>query len=422
MRQLGWWLGSLGSSMCADQVFVLALTWAAIQVGTPVEVGAVVAAVSIPRIVLLLVGGTLADQMDARLLAVWSDIGRVAALAATVAVVLAVDLQIWHLVVIGVVVGALDGFFAPAIGAMPALIAPANLMGRVGGMRTVVQRVALLLAGPLAGGAIAWAGDVAGFATAAALFGLSVIFLLLIKPPRALTTPPTDPPPVEGQIPKPSPPPSFVADLTGGFAVLRQHRVVAWLLVVAAALNLGFAGPINAGLPLLADQQLWGASGAGLLLGAFGFGAAGTGLTIAALRHVPHAGAVMLTALTVMGAAIAAFALPTTLPAALTIAVVLGLASGTVGSILHSTLLTTTPAAALGRVMALLALTLEGAFPISTILTGLTTQTYGTDLAFLTGGAILILTAAAAAATPALRTLQMTQPPTQVAPTRNPDS
>lgn len=411
MRQLGWWLGSLGSSMCADQVFFLALTWAAIQVGTPVEVGAVVAAVSVPRIALLLVGGTLADRIDPRLLALWSDVGRAVALVAAVGVVLSVNLQIWHLVVIGVVVGALDGFFAPAIGAMPALIAPANLMGRVGGMRTVVQRVALLLAGPLAGATIAWAGQVAGFATAAALFALSVTFLLLIKRPRVSATPPPDLPAVEGKIVQPSPPPSFVADLTGGFAVLRQHRVVAWLLVVAAALNLGFAGPVNAGLPLLADQQLWGASGAGLLLGAFGLGAAATGLTIAALHYVPHAGAVMLSALTVMGAAIAAFALTTSLPAALTIAIVLGLASGTVGSILHSTLLTTTPPAALGRIMALLALTLEGAFPVSTFLTGLTTQAYGTDVAFLAGGAILILTAAAAATRPALRTLHMPRPP-----------
>lgn len=34
--------------------------------------------------------------------------------------------------------------------------------------------------------------------------------------------------------------------------------------------------------------------------------------------------------------------------------------------------------------MALLALTLEAAFPISTLMTGLTTQTYGTNLPFLT--------------------------------------
>lgn len=208
MRQLGLWLGSLGSSMCADQVFFLALTWAAIQVGTPAEVGAVVAAASLPRLALLLIGGTLADRVNPRLLAAFSDIGRAAALAATVAVVLAVNLQIWHLIVIGVVVGALDGFFTPAIGALPALIAPAQLMGRVGGMRTVVQRVALLLAGPIAGGAIAWAGQIAGFAVAAALFALSVTFLLLInRPPTPATTPPTDPAPLQGQAARPSLPP-----------------------------------------------------------------------------------------------------------------------------------------------------------------------------------------------------------------------
>lgn len=412
MRQLGLWLGSLGSSMCADQVFFLALTWAAIQVGTPAEVGAVVAAASLPRLALLLIGGTLADRVNPRLLAAFSDIGRAAALAATVAVVLAVNLQIWHLIVIGVVVGALDGFFTPAIGALPALIAPAQLMGRVGGMRTVVQRVALLLAGPIAGGMIAWAGQAAGFATAAALFALSVAFLLPIGRPQTGADPSVDSPPLPGQKTREaSGSPSFLADLVGGLAIVRQHSVVLWLLLLAAALNLGFAGPVTAGLPLLSDQEGWGAFGAGLLIGAFGLGAAVTGLTIAFVRNVPHAGVVMLGALAVMGVAILAFALAAELAAAMVIAVMLGLGAGIVGSIVHGTLLTATPAAALGRVMALLSLTLEGAFPISTLLTGVATQTYGSDLAFLVGGGLLILTAAGAALRPAIRTLEMSRRP-----------
>src|SRR5919112_905002 len=101
-------------------------------------------------------------------------------------------------------------------------------------------------------------------------------------------------------------------------------------MLLVAALNLGFAGPVTAGLPLLADQQLWGASGAGLLLGGFGLGAAVTGLTLVFSPAVPRAGALLLVGFATMGLAIAAFAFAGTLTVAIVEAVGLGLGSGVV--------------------------------------------------------------------------------------------
>jgi hypothetical protein len=76
----------------------------------------------------------------------------------------------------------------------------------------------------------------------------------------------------------------------------------------------------------------------------------------------------------------------------------------------YATLLTATPAAALGRVMALVSITLEGTFPISNYLTGLLTQVHGGDLAFLIGGGVLVGAAAAAATRPAIRHLRAAGP------------
>lgn len=138
------------------------------------------------------------------------------------------------------------------------------------------------------------------------------------------------------------------------------------MMLLVAALNLGFAGPVTAGLPLLADQQHWGPSGAGLLLGGFGLGAAVTGLALVFMPELPRVGGLLLTALTTMGAAIAAFAVAGTLAVAVVEAVVLGLGSGVISSIVYGTLLTAIPPAAAGRVMALVSLTLEGTFPSAT--------------------------------------------------------
>jgi hypothetical protein len=396
-RQLGLWLSSLGTSLCADQVFFLALTWAAIRVGTPGQVGIVIAAASLPRLAILLFGGTLADRLNPRLLAAASDLGRALAVATAFAVLWLVEPRIWQLVLIAVTVGALDGFFMPAIGAIPALIAPKALMARVGALRAVVQRVALLLAGPLSGAVIAWQGIGAGFATAGGLFLLSVIFLLLLLARSR---------PVAGETLEPAPATPLAIDLAGGFAVVRRHPVLPWMLLLVAALNLGFAGPVTAGLPLLAAQQQWGASGAGALLGAFGLGAAVTGLTMVFTGGVRRAGALLLVAFTTMGLAIGAFAFATSLTAALVEALVLGLGSGIVSSLVYGTLLSCTPPAALGRVMALVSITLEGTFPISNYVTGLMTQAHSVDLAFLSGGALMVAAAAAAATKPAIRYLR----------------
>jgi len=399
-RRLALWLGSLGTSLCADQVFFLALTWAAIQVGTPGQVGVVVAAASLPRLVLLLLGGTLADRVNPRVLAAVSDAGRAVAVAAAVAVVLTVDLRIWQLVVVAVAVGALDGLFMPAIGALPASIAPPHLLGRVGALRAVAQRVALLLAGPISGALIAWAGIAAGLATAAALFLVSVTLLLLL--PTRAAAPGAAGHPVGTPAPGPAPT-SFAADLAAGLRVVRRDAVLPWLLLLIAALNLGFAGPVTAGLPLLAAEQHWGASGAGFLLGAFGIGAAATGLTLIFVRGLPRNGVVLLVAFAVQGLAIGAFAFAPGLLGALVDALLLGLGSGVVSSIVYGMLHTATPPAALGRVMALVSIALEATFPVSNYLTGVVVQVRGSDLAFLVGGGLLVVAAVAAATRPAIR-------------------
>lgn len=401
-RPLGWWLASLGTSLCADQVFFLALTWAAVQQGSPGQVGLVVAAASLPRLLILLFGGTLADRVNPRLLAAAADVGRALTVAGVAALVLSVELHIWQLVVVAVAVGALDGLFMPAIGAVPAQIAPAELMGRAGALRSVVQRVALLLAGPISGGMIAWAGTAAGFGTAALLFLCSVVFLLLLVRSRHQVPAPEAPEPEQPSTRRVP----LTRDLVEGLRVVRQHPVLPWLLLLVAALNLGFAGPVTAGLPLLAAHQQWGASGAGALMGTFGLGAAVTGLTLVVVRHVPRAGAVLLAGLASMGLSIAAFALATDFTVALLVALVLGLSSGVVSSIVYGLVLSTSPVAALGRVMALVSLTLEGTFPVSNYLTGAVAGTHGTGIAFVGGGVLMVLAAAAAATRPRIMNLE----------------
>lgn len=334
---MGWTLG-FGSSVLADQVFFLALTWAALRVGTPSQVGVVLAAGSLPRLFILLVGGAVADSVSPKRIIVGTDTGRAVVMAAAALVLLhGWSMSTWELVVIALIIGGLDGLFLPAVGALPALIAPQQLMGRVAALRTVTQRVAMLIGGPLAGWLIYRYGPAGAFGGSAVLFALSVGSLTLIA---------TIPSGRIGSTPRRNaePRPTYRARLSSGVRFVRGDPVLPWLLLLIAGMNFGFAGPVTAGLPLLAAQHHWGAQGAGLLVGGFGFGAAATGLGLVFVRHIPRAGLVCTAGVTTMGVSLALLTWADTIPQAMAAVTVLGLASGLFGTVAHAMVLTSTPA------------------------------------------------------------------------------
>ncbi|MGN0116558.1 MAG: MFS transporter, partial [Streptomyces albidoflavus] len=67
------WLTAYTASVAGDVVFFLALSWAATRAGGPSQVGLVVAAGAVPRAVLMLGGGVVADRFGPRRVAVLSD-------------------------------------------------------------------------------------------------------------------------------------------------------------------------------------------------------------------------------------------------------------------------------------------------------------------------------------------------------------
>jgi MFS family permease len=417
MRSVSGWVVGYGASVLADQVFFLALTWAALQVGTPSEVGLVLAAGSIPRLLILLVGGTFADARSPKRIIIGADGGRALVMAAAGVALTIGSMNISGLVVVALAVGALDGLFLPAVAALPVRIAPSHLMGRVSAMRTVAQRVGVFGGGPLAGWLIYMYGPGAAFYGSAALFAISVGSLALVT-----VTP--QPEKADGDSATPTPagqlPPARrrllaamrrIAGRTAeGLHTVRHDPVLRWLLILIGGMNFGFAGPFTAGIPLLAAAHGWGAHGAGLLIGAFGIGAAASGIALLFVQRVPHAGVVQLVGVLFMGLALAGVGTAATLPAAMAFALIVGLSSGLFGTVVYGLLLTAAPKAEVARVMALLALTLDGVAPISFLATGALSAALGATWPFLIGGLIIVAATAAAATRPQLRSLELAEP------------
>jgi hypothetical protein len=265
---------------------------------------------------------------------------------------------------------------------------------------------------PLGSWLLVVASAVAAFWVNAWLFAVSVVFLAATR--MAL---PQDAP---GQVATPTPEPSsnksevsVWADLVAGIRLIRGYRTLTTLLIVVFVAELGFSGPMIAGVPLLANETGWGVRTVGWVLGGFGLGAAAAAGFLLWRQNLRRTGLAALSGLTAMGLSVLGLGL---LPAlglpvstAFLTAGVLGLTSGIgagfYGTLISSAVLQLAPAGQIGRVMGALSFSSMAAVPITYALTGLLTGASNARVPFLVGGVLILLVAVAAFATPEVRRL-----------------
>ncbi|MFF4170354.1 MFS transporter [Streptomyces sp. NPDC001744] len=386
------WLGAYTASTLGDSVYHLALSWAAVRGGTPAEAGLVMAVSAVPRALLMLGGGVVADRFGPRRVVIASDGARCLVVLALAALVLVTAPALWVLAAVALVFGVLDALFLPAVGALPPRLAARDQLARVQGMRGLGQRAGAVLGAPLGGLAVALGGPGGAFAAAGALFALSLPLLLGLR----LNPLPAD---AEARTGKNT----ALGDLADGLRYLRGHRILGPLMIVIALSDLGFVGPLNVGLALLADQRGWGASGMGWVLAGFGTGAAASSLLLGVKGRVPRAGAVLGPTMVLGAVSIGALAHAPLLPAAVLLALSVGLLAGLSGALAGALLQTECAPAYLGRVSAVASLCSLGLAPLSFPLTGAAVGLWGPGPVFVVSAAVCALSGVYALAVPALR-------------------
>lgn len=397
-RNVAGWIVGFVSSLLGDQVYFIALSVVASQLTEPAMTGAILAAASVPRLLILLIGGTIADRVSAKRIILITDTGRAVLLFAIAGILIlqADAIGPIGLLVMALVFGLLDGLFAPAMSAVPARIASDDQLTRMAAVRTVGQRLVLVVGGPLTGWLMALFGPGAAFGGAAILFVVSISSLILLRVPRPL--------PYEQRMMAER---SILSETVAGLRSTWANRPIFWLLVVIAATNFGFAGPVTVGYPLMGVQNGWGSIGVGYLFGGLGLGAAITATILLIIKRPPRAGLFAFSALAVMGVSLILHAIAPSLEVAIAMSVLLGLGTGGYGTLLLGHLMTITPKAEIGRVMGLLTLALEGVVPISHALTGLLTGPFGAELPFVAGGVIVLGATVLALSQPRIRSFEV---------------
>jgi MFS family permease len=168
------------------------------------------------------------------------------------------------------------------------------------------------------------------------------------------------------------------------------------LLLLTAAFNFAFTGPVSVGLPYLADTRFEGGSVAlGLMLSSFGAGAVTGALLAGSLRHVPRLGLVILVIAMVLGVAQALVGLAPSVWVALPIGTFIGLGVGFLNVRVIAWLQARTPVGMRGRVMSLIMLSGVGMAPFSLAISGAIIDLGAVTLTFAVAGAIIVVAAIA---------------------------
>jgi len=371
------WLGAYTASMVGDSVYYIALSWAAVQAGSATQAGVVMAVSAVPRALLMLGGGVVADRFGPRRVVIGSDAVRCAAVLAVAALLFLTSPGLWPLALLAVVFGTVDAVFMPAVGALPARVTSRDQLARVQGMRGLGIRFASIVGAPLGGLGVALGGAAAAFAFAGLLIAVSVPLLVSVRMRELPTDDKTD-----------ARPASALGDLRAGLRYIRGHRVLAPLMLAIALGDLGFVGPLNVGLTLLADERGWGASGMGWVLSGFGTGAGAAALLLTVRGRLPYAGRVAGWSIIAGSVAIGALAYVPSVLAAVGIALLVGLLAGLSGAMCGALLQTQSDPAYLGRVTAVSGLVSLGFAPLSMPLSAAAIGAWGTGPVFVVSAVV----------------------------------
>ncbi|HET7673884.1 MAG TPA: MFS transporter [Gammaproteobacteria bacterium] len=410
-------IGGSFVSMLGDQFTLVALPWLVLKLtGSAVALGTVLALMAVPRALFMLIGGAVVDRLTPLRVLLVARSTNALLIALLAGLVWSGGIQLWMLYGLALAIGTATAFVYPAGSAILPQVAAPEKLAAANGIVMALRQLSLFVGPGLAGLVIAlFAGtatgavpDASGIAVAftvdAVSFVASIVSLLVIRVRE--TEPSTRP----------------VRNVFGSIAegcryVWRDVPLRAFMLYVAAA-SLFVSGPIQVGLPVLADRRLdWGAAAYGTLISATGGGALlGTLIAgVAAGLVGRRLGLIVLLADGCNGLLVIAFgSIHATWLGALIMFVV-----GTLGGIIQVSIFTwiqrRVAPEMMGRAMSLLMFTFMGLGPISAAAGGVMLARIGVTGLFAAAGAMLVLIVAFSLTRPSLRGIRMEARPAATA-------
>ena len=249
----------------------IALAFAVLDIGTPSDLGFVLAAGWIPQIVFILAGGVWADRLPRSLIMVGGNALSGVAQVGVATLLLTHHAQLWQLMALQFVRGTASAFFFPAAFSIVPQIVPTNETQQANALLRLSQTTTSIFGAALGGALVALIGPGWAIAFDAATYLASAGVMSRMRTRI-------------GARAKQSA--SFVRELLEGWDEFRS-RTWLWLIVVAAGLaNAAWIGSDFVLGPVVAKRSLHGATGWGLVSASMAAGLVVAGLV--ALRWRPR--------------------------------------------------------------------------------------------------------------------------------------
>ncbi|MFI6514426.1 MFS transporter [Spirillospora sp. NPDC050679] len=372
-------------SLVGDAAVPAALALAVLRTGgSSGALALVLACAMVPRLLLLPLGGVLADRLPARRMAIGTDLVACAAQAFAAAELLGGEPRIWHLAAAQAVCGTASALSLPTAAPLIAGTVPTARLQRANSLLGVANGAARLAGPVLAGSLVLTVGPGWTFALDAATFGVSAALLAFTRVRHV-----------------PLPRRSLRADLVEGWTEVRTRDWYWTSLIAHSVWNGALAVLLTLG-PVVAVRQL---GGEGVWLATLQAGALGLAAgSLLAARLRPRRPVL------VANLGLALLALPLALLASGSPAPYLigsyGLALfglGVLNPLWETTVQMSIPAHALARVTSYDWLLSLAAAPLGYALAPLAASAWGSEAPLLTAGALVAVACLGTAAVPGIR-------------------
>lgn len=404
-RNFRWLISGSALTMLGDQFTLIALPWLVLRMTADTMVlGTVLALISVPRALFILVGGALVDRHSPKQVLMLTKYANMLLLGLLAGLVLSGGLALWMVYALSLGIGLATAFSIPAGTAMMPHVVARHQLQAANSISLGLRQLTMFLGPLLAGLLIALFGDGSSTTANATGIGLAFAFDALSFAVSAWTLARVQ---THAAPPATSAPQAVLASVWDGLVHFWRDQDLRTCFIYWAAIALFIMGPIHIAIPVLASTKPeLGAAAFGTMVGAHGAGTL-AGMVLSGLLPRLRLGSLGTTIL-VLDAVIGVLFMPMGLITAAWQGAALMLCIGLLGGFMQVRVFTwiqqRVPPLLLGRAMGMFMFIFMGLAPVSAAVTGWVMQSIALARLFsFSGGILLVLALAVFALTPMRR-------------------
>jgi len=267
---LRWLLAGSALSLTGDQFTLIALPWLVLGLtGDPLALGFVVALMSVPRAIFILLGGALVDRYSPRAVMMLTKYASALLLGVLAALTWTGHATLTAVYLLALGIGLAQAFAMPSGTAMLPRSVPGPLLQAANGLMMGLRQLSMLAGPLLAALLLAWAPSASAGGTDMRALGLAfgvdcVTFILSAWTLARVRPLPTDKPDGAGE--------PFLRAVGAGLAMVWRDVPLRTCFLYWSLIALFVGGAMQVALPLLASDTLGSAPAYGFLMAAHGGG------------------------------------------------------------------------------------------------------------------------------------------------------